>query len=77
MAETKAYYVTRYGISQIDSGTRRVFLTEAGNWTPNQAQGQIFGGREEALAEIESHPELRGAFAEKFTVLVPWTEAAV
>lgn len=33
---TLTYYITRYDVSGIDGGTRRVFLTTKGDWHPNR-----------------------------------------
>jgi len=36
------YHVTRYSISEIDSGTRRTYLTLVGEWTPDRAKAERF-----------------------------------
>ena len=39
------YYVTRYFMSPFDGGSRRLFLTIMGTWTPNRDNGERFGQR--------------------------------
>jgi hypothetical protein len=50
------YYVTRYGMSQIDGGTRRVYLTITGEWTPNRDEGERFDRKDLARLAADQLP---------------------
>ena len=63
MSTTLTYYVTRYGMSPIDSGTRRYYLDSEGQWTPNRDKAVPFETREQAQKTAKRFP---GSFVDGF-----------
>ena len=57
------YFVTRYVMSQIDGGTRRVYLTLTGEWTPDRSEGERFDRRDLA---VQAANRFQGSFVDGF-----------
>jgi hypothetical protein len=50
------YYVTRYGMSEMDGGTRRIYLTIIGDWTSNRDEAERFNHKELAWEAASRFP---------------------